>query len=61
MMERFIHSESGFWESKLAVRVAWLSGALGLAGFMDALYLTFEHYSGGQVNCIIVTRFSEFP
>lgn len=55
MMERFIHSESGFWESRLAGRVAWFSAVLGLAGFMDALYLTIEHYSGGQVTCIIVT------
>lgn len=55
MMNRFIHSESVFWESTLAGRIAWLTAVLGLAGFMDALYLTFEHYSGGQVTCIIVT------
>ncbi|HUX35520.1 MAG TPA: vitamin K epoxide reductase family protein [Candidatus Paceibacterota bacterium] len=55
MMERFISSESDFWESALANRIAWFTAALGLAGFMDALYLTIEHYSGGQVTCIIVT------
>jgi len=55
MIEKFIHSESGFWESNLAGRVAWLSAALGLVGFTDALYLTFEHYSGGQVTCIVVS------
>ena len=55
MIKNFLHYESGFWESDLAGKVAWLSAALGFVGFMDALYLTFEHYSGGQVNCIVTT------
>ncbi len=55
MFDKFISSESGFWESDLAGRIAWLSAALSLVGFMDALYLTIEHFSGGQVTCIIVT------
>lgn len=55
MLNKFIHSESGFWESTLAGRIAWFCAGLGLLGFMDALYLTFEHYSGGQVTCIVTT------
>ncbi len=54
-MKNFLHSESGFWESDLARRVAWLSATLSSVGFIDALYLTFEHYSGGQVTCIVTT------
>ncbi len=54
-MNNFLNSESGFWESNMAGRVAWLSATLGFVGFIDALYLTFEHYSGGQVTCIVVS------
>ncbi len=40
---------------KFTKRFAWIFAALSFLGFLDALYLTFEHYTGAPLPCVIFT------
>ena len=46
---------SGFWKSILAKRAAKLFAFLSFAGFVNAFYLTVEHYRGLPVNCVVLS------
>ncbi len=40
---------------RTAKRFAWIFAALSFLGFLDASYLTFEHYTGAPLPCAIFT------
>ncbi len=36
-------------------KIAWTALVLSLIGFLDTLYLTYEHFTGSAVNCALLT------